>query len=417
MRSRWRILSVFIGVLGFVLVLGDPLQRFVTCQQLCALGIGSAGLLLLLREDWSFSVRNRVPAVIVLFGLLALLFTLSTSAGFLTQRHVDYVQGIRDLRDLLIALAVFVVWSLVRVGFGRSLVRPFCIGIAAGVGLEIALRPSDVYLILFNPPEGGYRYVAGFLGPNEYGALGSIVSAMGIAYLISGRRSWEIPMGGLLMILGSYVTVTSGSRGAILGVAVAGAVTTLVWALDSFCCNPLRVLTRITLLAGVVGGGAIFVARTALKDIDSGHLILRRVESAGIEFGLQSRLVHLGVCLEMGTRNPLLGTGLGGYSAQNEGLGGTGTLSPHNELGKAFAESGLPGVLLLILLFLLIGLLALKRRKEKDGYALLGGIVAFFVAEQFFSYLVRPGLALVFVILAASLSGGTVAPCDRRRSI
>ncbi len=412
-----RTFQVFIALAAFISVLDDPLARFFTASQVLLIGAGVLSVVVIYLQTGTIPVPRLTLYLTGLLGLLIGQYLLATLMALSVGSPVDLTQGVRDLRDLL---GFTVGACLLSIGCARlrvSVTRPLVLGLSLAMLLEIMFRGTTVYPVLFIPPFDGIRPQAGFLGPNEYGALGSIVFAMALGYVLTAHRRWEILLYTVMALVPAAVTLSTLSRGSLLGLGFSAVVLVGVWTWDTVRDEGVRGLVRATGLLAALGLGIIAVGVTVVRRYRPLlQFIEVRTAASSVAGGIGDRVDLVQSAWGIGELHPLLGAGLGGFAAQNADFGGTGTLSPHMEVAKAFAEGGVISAIITIGVFVVLLLVAFQRRKAVDGYPLLGGMLAFLVAEQLFTYLVRPTLSTVVVLLVAALAVPPAARSHLARS-
>lgn len=410
------------GVVVFLAILRNPVPNLLSLSQVALLVLVGGALL---------AVRDRRAGEWGKLGQLALALPLILTAWMLCTTawnaawgsNVDLVQAARDLRDLAIfSVGLMAVAWLDRRGADR-LLEIAMVGIGAACAVELLTRHSGVYGFLFEPEWMGYRARAGFQGPNEYGALASIAVAMAVGCALERRgiRERIVPVG--VALVGVIALVGSLSRGGLGGTvaAVGFVIAVFVWdtAASGRAGSVSRVLVIATILLLTVWGATMFVRQSRSGTIV--EMVINRLGGGVVGEGVGDRTTLLKAAIQIGANQPIAGGGMGAFSTQNASFGGSGTLSPHNELAKAFAEGGIVAVAILALWNVSLLALVLKQRRGAWGYAAMGAVTAFLLAEQFFTYLVRPGLSVVMaVVLAAVISLGQQqlpATTERRASI
>lgn len=405
MSPRAVVASAVVAVPAVLAALADPVGRGLTLSQAALLAIGAATLALPVAP-----ARAARGPVVWLPVLLMVAFLTSTAAAFVLRREVDVIQAVRDLRDLAIfAAGVFALarWAAAfNVATGRALLA----GLGGVLVIELALRDRALYGLLFQEPFGRARYRAGFLGPNEYGAVASIVFAMGVGAWIEHRSA--VARAGAAVCLGASVLVllSTLSRGSAAGAAIAAALVTAVATADVMARGGPRPWRRFGAVAALLVLGAVTAAAASGRLSLLWTALRTRVDQAALGGDVEDRATLMVAALDIATDAPVIGRGLGAFAALNATRGGSGTLSPHNELAKAFAEGGLLAASVLTAWFVALGVTAWRRRREPGGLSVLGGVFAFILAEQFFTYLVRPGLSVIAATLVAGLSAPRAGP-------
>ena len=394
------------GFVVFLSIVRNPLPNLVTLAQVALLVLVVAALLATpgrRAAEWGRLGQLGVSLPLILTGWLLC----TTAWNVLFGGNIDFVQAVRDLRDLAIFSTGFaaVTW-LDRDGAGR-LLKTALFAIGSGCAVELLTRHTGVYGLLFEPEFMGYRARAGFQGPNEYGALASIAVAMAVGFALEARSARERTIAIAIALIGAFALVGSLSRGGLGGTVLAVGIVIAVFVWDTAVSGHsgrvyrIAVVASIVLLAGI--GATMFVRRSTTGTVV--EMVLNRLGGNVLDAGVGDRMSLVNAAFQIGASQPMTGGGMGAFSAQNASLGGSGTLSPHNELAKTFASGGVIGVGILLLWMLSLLGLVLRKRRAPRGYAALGGVAAFVIAEQFFTYLVRPGLSVAIAIVLAAVVG------------
>jgi len=383
--------------LSFFLVFRSPLSRGFTLVQL--LGVGLLTLFLFFARRPQVSKRARVYLLIL---VLTLVWSLLTTYVGLLHNANDLLQGFRDLRDF--SVFAYIAICLIITGLVYDVKYVFWGTIMAMV-VEIALRSApSIYVHLYNMPLGEARYSGGFISPNDYGVLASIVFVAALSYI--GRAKHKIPYIASLGVA-SYILITSLSRGSVLGAALIGGIALWINRRSFRLAGGLVIFSFLaSAFLTLTGGGDLLrtvFPRTPLEQFRALSMINQRLSPGKVAVGAQVRKKLANAAWEMIKAYPLCGAGWGGFKQQNEQYGGTGTASPHNELLKFGAESGMPGALLGFLLLgypLWVGFISRKNPSSQDVFLM---ILCFTIAEFFFSHLVRPGISVIYAILIGRL--------------
>lgn len=397
-----------IGAMSFLLVVRGPLNRGFTTAQIAGIVYVAAMLMTLVIGNRKARFTPRMISTIVTLSGLWAIFALSLLVGSL-RGTIDSHQGIRDFRDYSVFAMMTVACLIDSNAYHRAPLAPVIVGGGLGITLELASRGTALYGRAFYEPLLGYRYTAGFSSPNEYGAFCSIILAMAVGQWLS-TTSRRKALGLLWFAAAAIIAcISTFSRGSMLGAGIAVVVVLVLWAIDARRNRNRRDLFKTASMLWVAALAGIFIAASASLvpfSVNWKAALAYRFQDHIRIADLAARQSLATAALKMGMEYPVLGAGLGAFSSQSAACGGSATLSPHNELAKSFAEAGMLGCLFTGVLFIKILVQAFLNRKTQDGYAILGGVVAFTVAEQFFSHLVRPSLPLVFAIIAAASSLG-----------
>ena len=233
---------------------------------------------------------------------------------------------------------LFVVWSCIlmvaalRISGVQATIDGFWGGLFVGA---LAMAVMGVLAAVVGAEPGRRLSVLGG-GPNVFGRNMGLLALASLRLIFDGRHGWRIvgmaaaPVAALLVLL-------SGSRGAMLALFLGVIVYLLVHRVD-------RRVFRSLLAVAIVG--AVVVA-TRFGELAVAVFTNRFVIGLLIEQYFTHRDVLLLEALRAGLQNPVGGLGLAGF----EEVGTRGGY-PHNIFAEAFAEGGIPGLVLLCLPFL-----------------------------------------------------------------
>ena len=272
--------------------------------------------------------------------------------------------------------------------------------------LALAAIPSTV-------AGGRLAVLAG--GPNVFGRLMALLYVAAIDRVVRSKRilGWSI-----LVVMAVMLVVLSGSRGAMISVAVATVF---------FFCVHRASFGKFFLIAVVCMsvGGAVFLltplgnAISKVVEVRIGALLVDRVYVSGRDH----------ICadaIDLIKDHPLAGVGLGGFMPV------TGWVYPHNIILELTSEGGLVALGLFIATFVAFGC-TMWRDRKRIHFTSLTALVMIFVASQSSGDLYDSRALFVlplFIILAEEtapvvrrkkrkvlIHPGTQIVCDGRRQV
>jgi hypothetical protein len=330
--------------------------------------------------------RHARLAVCVSWGGLGLAVVLTLLGECLGQ--VDLLQGVRDLRDF--AIFVIVVTLLLRGGTIPSLFA-IVAGGCCGMLLEYVLRGSGLYPHLYDYPFLGYRYIAGFLSPNEYGAMASVVIVLAVSIARSSFR--RAILYSPAIAIGVLVLLTTASRGALLATGCG-----LCYALLLPVKRPRELaLSVVGIVLVILTSWCVMAARA-----DNALLGLSdRFTDNEMAFGEEHRLALAELAWEGTIDSFFVGNGLGWFSYATRGM----VASPHSEILKALCELGVIGALLLGFLMAFPAWLGLRYRSVPAVRVFASACIAFAANDMFYSHLFRAKMSVFYALLLAGCLG------------
>jgi O-antigen ligase len=322
-----------------------------------------------------------------LFYALAVWFFISAlSAG-------DFMEGLTKYSgNVMIAAIVFVLVSNAPredddvVLLRRSFVVAVCGLIAHAILVTTSQQDYDPTLFRLED--------AGTVGnSNDLASLITVaVPFVAVPALMSkGRRSgWATKLGILLAILVLFAGLSaSQSRGAILSLALGGIV--------------FGVLRARNKALAIVAAAFCVIAVIA-----SSSLLTFSREADDLEGSTKSRMAFMMAGINMGLHHPILGIGHDGFATAWDAyaVGETyesGTRSGHSSWLIAFAENGIPGLLLLVALFVSSFRKAVSVQLEHPE--LVCAMVSYGVAMTFLNhaYTIYPYLLFALTLAAARI--------------
>ena len=173
-------------------------------------------------------------------------------------------------------------------------------------------------------------------GPNVFGRNMGLLALASLRLIFDGRRGLRV-VGLVTAPLAALLVLLSGSRGAMLALFF-GVIVYL---------SVHRVDRRVFLSLVAVGVVGMFAVATRFGDLAASVFRERFIILLLAEQYFTHRDVLLVEGLRAGLQNPLGGLGLSGFASV-----GTWGFHPHNMFLEAFAEGGIPGLVLLCLPFL-----------------------------------------------------------------
>ncbi|MCS6774330.1 MAG: O-antigen ligase family protein [Thermoflexales bacterium] len=229
--------------------------------------------------------------------------------------------------------------------------------------------------------EARFRAYGSFEQPNPFGGYMGLIwpVALGVAVWRAQARAWAQA----LLAAGTagaslYALWASGSRGALVGAAVA----TLAFALGTINRPVIWAGLALSIGAALYGFDLVNLPPSLEDQLQRyGSLDVRNAHVTPITFSTIERLAHWQAALRMIEASPWLGVGLGNYAAAYPEF----RLLPwQNPLGHAhnfylniFAETGVLGLLsYLVFWALVIGLTWHAARRQPRDWVLLGVLAA-----------------------------------------
>ena len=308
--------------------------------------------------------------------------------------------------DLSLAAAkaydlMYVAWSCVLTvaalrlcGIG-STIRGFWYAIFAW-GLVLAV--AGVASVFTNPSLERLSVMGG--GPNVFGRNMGLLTLAALRIAFQSNRRWSRFFGLIVVPVGSFLVLLSGSRGALLALLFGAIVYAVIRGLDR--------RLWITLLLAVGAGGALVFTELGSRAISV--FATRFIRLLLIEGYTSNRGVLLVDGIVAGLGSPLGGIGLAGF-AQLDTFG----LYPHNVFVEAFAEGGVIGLLLFCLPFLVF----IRRWRSGRGFgdpAIAATLVLLVTSSSISGDLFDArGVFVLLLIALATQSTPSAAPTLRNR--
>ena len=308
--------------------------------------------------------------------------------------------------DLSLAAAkaydlMYVAWSCVLTvgalrlcGIGSTISGFWFAVVAWGLLLAVA----GVASVFTNPSLERLSVMGG--GPNVFGRNMGLLTLAALRIAFHSNRRWGRFFGLMVVPLGAFLVLLSGSRGALLSVFFGVLVYAAIRGLDR------RVLVT-TLVAVSVGGALVF---TELGSRAIAIFATRFIRLLLIEGYTSNRGILLVDGIVAGLGSPLGGIGLAGF-AQLDTFG----LYPHNVFVEAFAEGGIIG----LLLFCLPLLVLVSRWRSGRGLgdpAIAAALVLLLTSSSISGDLFDArGVFVLLLIALATQSAPSGAPTPRNR--
>lgn len=391
---------VIAGLLGFVPSFAVDAPWAKAQNLLFAYGLGL--LLLGLR-----GVSLRRGDVLVLLGVPALLLAQAMgalSAGVAGDRGAwDLATLLKQIRDPLTNWLVLLV-LLTRPGLTRTMrsIKVFvaAVPIAALGALAVhAVAPSLPLSASFANPRG---FIAGFEGPNSLGAAMALLLPLAAAWVVTSRTWHERLVASLAFGGASALLMLSGSRGALLALAVATAAAGMV----AIVATGHKGVRLRKLGGALLAAIAVVVAVTAIPNDPIERLARTDWLAVDVDPSTSRRALQLATAVDLATTHPWLGHGFGGYGAgyvaANPGIRPSTT--PHNGILLLAAQGGVVGVAVLLAYYVAVSLALagpLARRRDAWGVALAACAPLLLVSDQFFPYLVSHDVGTVAAVIIA----------------
>lgn len=292
--------------------------------------------------------------------------------------------------------------------------------IQAGIGIWQALLRGTGPEHFMLPGLPFYRAYGTFQQPNPFAGMMGLIApvALGLAFGTLGhppRSIWQTLLGlGALGIggLALLALIVSWSRGAWLGAAVA--VGTLIGML------PARSRWGFAALAAMILSGAFLWTAgwvpTPIRDRLAGAVEeLQVIDVRGVvvdaaNFAIVERMAHWQAAVEMIRAHPWLGVGFGNYAAAYPAYAPIRWPNPlghaHNIYLNMAAETGLVGLLLYLLLWIVIGVRTWQAWRRNTGWrrGLAAGVMAAWAhlhIHQLFDNLYVANLPLLIALYGA----------------
>jgi O-antigen ligase len=341
---------------------------FASC--LCALSVGAWGVGVTMTRRWRDVARMPLLVPLAIFAAWVLLSaTRSTAPG------MSMLSWLNILLYGGVFLAIADLGSRNPASRGRLLIAlliPFALNSLAGimqyhrydflaVGQSLGLSGSPLNYIAGLDAPAKLGSAAGMLGnQNVLGDYLVVLLPISLVLALANLRSWKVlPYAGTAA-LGAVALVDSLTRGAWVGMAVAGLVfglVTLAYGWSRIRQVGKKALIALGLVVVIGGGGALIAAET--MDMGLGRAISKIQNTNASNRTVQQRLNAWDVAKLMADASPVMGQGLGTYKIQYFNfLAKKYTNEPvpdmmqhryvqaHNDLIQLAAETGYVGFLL-----------------------------------------------------------------------
>jgi len=269
--------------------------------------------------------------------VLALLLTLVAALGRdVTGYTISKTVGLFYLAALYLA-----VFRLVRPGEEQGVLRGLALGALVSGGLGLVAYAADLAGVPNSMVEHG-RLCGTMPGdPNVYGSLLAVAIPI---VAVDERRSPVLRALAIVALLAAILA--TGSRSATVAAMVAVAVALWLWSRD-------RWVTAACGAYALMAGALILIPVALLNDAAGGALAWAE-ENAARDFTVRSRLDLYVRAIDLFTRHPLLGLGIGGFHDLNEWTIGAhrgAHYAVHNVYLWALVDLGIVGGLLVVALF------------------------------------------------------------------
>ena len=366
--------------------IGLPQLRWALLLLLCLVSVLSVVGRPLHRERAGGSLLAADRRMVLLH--LLLLFAFLLASALWAPRH-EAVAG--KATDLAMMLATVVAVGMMADDRGAAGARRwFWVALVGGTGVLALL--ALIHLALAGPLNAMGRLSVLGGGPNVFGRnMGLLV--LGCLHLAARGR------GRVLWLLGATLAgglvLVSGSRGAMLA--------TLCGAAVQLMGEGRRGAGLARRMAGALAIGWLLLRHTGPGRLVSWALeqrvvnLLLRHEGGGVYLSGRDELYER--ALALGDRLPAFGGGLGGYPAR--GLG----VYPHNLFLEVYAEAGLCGLALLVILLIWTGAFLLRHGRYLPPRD-LGALILLLVSAQFSGDLYNSfGFFLLLMLCTLARSG------------
>jgi O-antigen ligase len=386
--SRWQVAAVWILGLAPAAFLPGALNRFVFIK----LTLGAAALACALMAGLPGRLQRSSRILLTLAGV-----TLAASA-LLGQAPLAQLIGRAPRYEGLVALSVYLgallmgAWLL---GPGANPVLRTHLIKATAVAASLIAVIAVLETLGLHPLATSTSRPGSLLGnATEQGAFGAGVVGLCL-HAVARRDRWAI----CAVVAGGVLVVTSASRGALLGLVAAVAVTVTLGTLR------VRRVALGALGAGVVAALSLPLTRQRL--LMQSPLSHQTVTGRGLEWTETLHLI---------SQHPLLGVGPSGFldalpslqSAQYVRLAGAGRLDSPHSLALQIADAG--GVVLLLIAaalgwILVRNILTLRRDAAETPWVIGAAAAIAGWATVLLTHFTAPGSTPLFCLLAGSMLG------------
>jgi O-antigen ligase len=399
-----------LGLAAAVMVFPQPIRLGLapSIAIIAACSVGFA-LDLALRGQPNGAMRRRLAIVVAGVIGLAAATLVALYRSLLRLDPEIAVEAARRWIEFGAGLAFFLM--LLRaysMGSKRPLIVGF-IGISASLAVALIdfVSPTflrSVHLSWLTPGESS-RATGPFISPNRLGTVAGVVAIVGACQaLFTRNRRW---LWAVLMALGAAALIASFSRGALLGLVVAGAV---VLALRS-----RRVAARYVVAVGIVAIVAVPLFVWARLAGSGGSLDMLLANDQG-------RFDAWLAGVRMILAEPIFGHGFYAFRVLGESFGATdGLQTAHNEFIGLWAESGVVAFAAFIVAAAGIVGCALERRSDPWALVAIGALTLFLVATCFnlqsiYLAVVGPVWLVIAYGIARPLAPAPVGSSDDRET-
>lgn len=285
-----------------------------------------------------------------------------------------------------LALAVLLYWIVVDVAATKRDVERLMVAFMVGVAL---LLPSAIKSAMLGQ---GYdnltnRFTAIGSDPNNFGVV--LMSCVPIALYFAeraGRKTVRVAAGGFAGLAGA-VGLATASRSALLALALVLIAYLLLGVRKKVARRTLAITVLVLLTGGLLAW--YIVPDAAISRLAGGFW-----EDQG-----GGRLILWRLALELGSAHPLGGVGLGNFVAYSGGV------EAHNTFFLAFAETGVIGLVLWILMWSVHAVQLLRRSLFRGDRllrkALFASMMAVLSGALTLNWQARKPLFLIWGLIAA----------------
>jgi len=280
---------------------------------------------------------------------------------------------------LQIYILVVIIYEVCRSDKASSLLMRVFVGAVAAASVLTVLGVN-----YYSPNRLG-----GVLGnPNTYGATLFFAIALAIYLLSTGVRKRERVL--LIAIIPwlAWNVLLSGSRTAMLGVAVFVATLYLLYARRKMLARPARTLAIGVLLVGMVVGAVFCFSQDATMQRRLGNLWQTLVSGGKqvVGSGLETRYQFIQAALEVWQDHPFLGVGTNQFRFHAMGYNpDLYTTYAHSDYAEILADFGVVGFILYytVFVFLVVRVLRLRARKRNTREIWRIEVIAAFLTAYF----------------------------------
>lgn len=200
-------------------------------------------------------------------------------------------------------------------------------------------------------------------GPNVFGRIMGLLCIAALYFVFQKQQRWAF----IFFIVGSILVIVSGSRGAFFATIIG--------------CSTLVIISRLRwqkmFLIVIIGGSiiAIFMLKTSI-----GRRALETFQQRVLQLTIMERYdagrsVIYAKAIEIGKKSPIVGNGLDGFYML------TGDPYPHNVFLEIFAEGGIIGLTLFIMILSSLVRIIWKHRKNLQPASMAAFVLILFACQ------------------------------------